>query len=190
MMSQYQYFPTRLSHLFRHCSVGSIVRTPDYLLTVEDIRHWTNKDGDVVAKKLLYVDQVRSALCINQDLRVPPIAQQIEGERIEGTCIPAVRFPSWMRCPSCGLLYFKPWKGCRTNEKPACASSVCQNKPLLEQVNWVFIHQDGHLDDIPWHKHAHRSPVTPKQKGCRSDPENTYLKLTEEKGTWNVYCGR
>ena len=33
-----EFVPVRLSHLLRHCSVGAVVRGPDSLMVVPDIR--------------------------------------------------------------------------------------------------------------------------------------------------------
>ena len=35
-----EHVPVRLSHLLRDCSVGAIVRGPDSLMVVQDIRTW------------------------------------------------------------------------------------------------------------------------------------------------------
>ena len=42
-----ELIPARLSHLLRHCSVGAIVRWPEYLMTVMDIPKWTDKSKNV-----------------------------------------------------------------------------------------------------------------------------------------------
>ncbi|HED12090.1 MAG TPA: DUF1998 domain-containing protein [Gammaproteobacteria bacterium] len=181
-----EYLPVRLSHLLRHCAVGAIVRGPEYLMVVNDIRAWTGRaDGHPAGKNILYVDQVRSALGIEQELREPPIAKQLENNKVDGVCIPAVRFPAWMRCPSCGLLYHKPWRGLKIGEEPRCQNKdahengddPCKKKPLLEQVPWVMVHADGHLADTPWHYLAHRDARTPNQKQCALDYQDAYLRL-------------
>lgn len=65
------YLPIRLSHLLRHCSVGAIVRTPDYLLTIRDIRQWKDKQSLSSARTIPYVEQVKASLGIIQELREP-----------------------------------------------------------------------------------------------------------------------
>ena len=117
------YLPVRLSHLLRHCSVGAIVRGPEYLMTVKDIREWNSRDGVPAGQIIPYVDQVRAALGIDQELREPPTAKELDSGQVDGVCVPGVRFPTWMRCPSCGLLYSKPWKGLATGEKPRCQNN-------------------------------------------------------------------
>ncbi len=196
---KYLYLPVRLSHLLRHCSVGSIVRGPEYLMTVQDTRKWTEYNGEPIGKKILYVDQVRSALKIEQELREPPIAKQQENGLIEGECVPAIRFPVWMRCPGCGLLHFNPWKGLKSDEAPRClntrknknGANECMQRPVLEQVPWVMAHLEGYLADVPWHFLAHTEATTPDQKQCRMDWREPYLYLSD-KGSSNrsVRCSR
>lgn len=54
MSKKTELIPVRLSHLLRHCSVGAIVRGPDYLMT-EDIREWTDKSGKPTGEPIRYV---------------------------------------------------------------------------------------------------------------------------------------
>lgn len=183
--------PVRLSHLLRHCSVGAIVRGPDYLVTVKDTRAWVKRDGSPSGRQLLYVDQVRSALNIQQELWEPPLAREGEYGQIEGTAVPAVRFPAWMICPQCRALHYKPWLGLHDAEKPRCryhapekrGEPVCKNRPELEQVPWVLVHPEGHLGDVPWHQVAHAQTYHPQQKQCRGYGERQpYLRLVDKGG--------
>ena len=183
MSKKSELIPVRLSHLLRHCSVGAIVRGPDYLMTVKDIREWTDKSGQTAGEPIRYVDGVRSALGIEQELREPPIAKALDTGRVEGECVPAQRFPSWMRCPSCDLLHYKPWRGLLADEKPRCQESnpkKCKNKPQLEQAPWALIHVDGHMADVPWHFLAHREVKSPDQNQCRADWNEPYLRLIDK----------
>lgn len=184
-MSEKEYFPVRLSHLLRHCSVGAVVRGPDYLLSVMDITHWTDRAGDVAAEEITYVEQVKSALGITQILRKPPTAQKRDSGDIEGVCIPAVRFPLWMRCSHCGLLHYKPWHGLAEDDSPHCSETdieKCPKRPKLEQVAWALVHEDGHLTDVPWHFLAHREAARADQKQCRADWSKAYLRLNNSNG--------
>jgi hypothetical protein len=178
--------PVRLSHVLRHCSVGAIVRGPDYLMIVKDIREWTDRNGHCAARLLPYVDQVRTALGIKQELREPPKARQNDNGQIEGTCIPAMRFPCWMRCPACGELRYRPWRSIKTGEKPRCG---CERKAQLEQITWVLTHPDGYLSDVPLHQIAHKDARRRKEKQCRPNWEQPNLKLLDTNGFgWKVLC--
>jgi hypothetical protein len=169
-----ELIPIRLSHLLRHCSVGSIVRGPDYLMTVKDIREWTDRSGSVAGRPIPYVDQVRAALRIDQELREPPIAKELARGQIDGVCIPAMRFPSWMSCPACGLLHFRPWRE-QTEAPPRCRK--CDKR--LEQVPWLLVHPDGHMGDVPWHFLAHRQAGQQDQRQCAQDWQEPYLRLVD-----------
>jgi hypothetical protein len=193
------YIPIRLSHLLRHCSVGSIVRGPEYLMTVKDIRDWNSRDGGPAGKVIPYVDQVRAALGIEQELREPPTAKELDNGQVDGVCVPGVRFPTWMRCPSCGLLHSKPWKGLTPEKTPRCQNNgkgkdgkeQCKKRPELEQVSWVLAHADGHLGDVPWHYLAHQNEVDREREQCRADWEEPYLSLIDQRGaSRKIRCKR
>ncbi len=182
------HIPVRLSHILRYCTVGSVIRGPEYLITPKDIREWTDRNGHVAARLIPYVDQVRSSLGIGQELREPPIARELENGSVDGICIPAMRFPSWMRCPKCGHLYCHPW---RHHHPGRLESKKCEQHPELEQVSWVFVHPDGHMADVPWHRLSHSHAASPDQKQCRPDWNEPYLRLIETQGSkYELVCGR
>ena len=183
MSKKSELIPGRLSHLLRHCSVGAIVRGPDYLMTVKDIREWTDKQGNAAGDRIRYVDRVCEALGITQELREPPVAQEMANCQIDGVCVPALRFPSWMRCPKCGLLHYQPWKGLNAGEAPRCQEgdqSKCQKRPELEQVPWILLHKEGHMADVPWHSLTHAEVKKQEGKNCRRDWTSPYLRLIDQ----------
>jgi len=63
----------------------------------------------------------------------------------------------------------------------------------LEQVTDVLVHEDGYMDDVPWHFLAHSQARIPTQSQCRSDRHRHYLKLTRDKADssklW-LSCGK
>jgi hypothetical protein len=191
------FLPVRLSHLFRHCSVGAIVRGPEYLMTVKDTREWTDKSGAPAGRLISYVEQVKAALGITQDLREPPVANELDNGQVNGACIPAIRFPSWMICPKCDLLHYKPWRGLAETDKPKCLESNpvnCVGAPDLEQVPWVLICAEGHMADVPWHYLAHRVHKSMNQKNCAADFSThavPHLRLIDkESSTRRLRCER
>ena len=101
-----EHVPVRLSHLLRDCSVGAIVRGPDSLMVVQDIRTWDRRGRDPLEREIRYVDRVRSALGIGELLCTPPRSAERDGTLIGW--IPALRFPTWMRCLKCGLMHLHP----------------------------------------------------------------------------------
>lgn len=191
MSQRKDLIPVRLSHLLGFCTVGTILRGPDYLLTVKDIRYWTDRGGGSGGEPIRYVDRVRSALGITQELREPPLARELDNGQIDGVCVPALRFPFWMycsneRCTQSGLLHYKPWRDLEADEYPQCAT--CRRK--LEQVPWVMIHAAGYMADVPWHYLTHIGARSPEQKQCRADWTTAYLKLTKPDRKREIRCTR
>ena len=192
-----KHVPVRLSHLLRDCSVGAIVRGPDNLMVVQDIRTWDRPGSDPLEREIRYVDRVRSALGIDRVLCAPPRATERDGTVIGW--IPALRFPTWMRCVSCGLLHSAPWRSPRTkcdggrSTEAANAGGVegcvaCGDR--LEQTPWVLVHEEGYLADVPWHDLAHGDSRNPNQRQCRPDWTRPYLKLDETGTDRRILCTR
>lgn len=189
--------PIRLSHLFTHCSVGAVYPGPFYLMTAKDTREWTDKDGNFAGRQILYVERVRRVLGIAEELWEPPVAHERDKAKglVDGVCIPAIRFPFWMRCPSCGLLYFKPWINGDETSKPFCkeCSEKYKRKFTLIQVTSIMVHQDGFMADVPWHRLAHMDARAPIQIDCKPDFKASYLRLKESKkhfSSLDVSCDR
>ena len=103
----------RLSHLLRECSVGAIVRDgADSLMVVQDISTWDRPGSDPMDREIRYVERVRSALGIEQALCNPPRAPERNGTPLGW--IPALKFPTWMRClmmSRCGRSLETGWTG-------------------------------------------------------------------------------
>ena len=192
-----EHVPVRLSHLLRDCSVGAIVRGPDSLMVVQDIRSWNRPGSDPREREIRYVDRVRSALGIDRVLRGPPRAVERNGTVVGW--IPALRFPAWMRCLRCGLMHHAPWRrspattgdGGDTQagtKAEAGECSACGGR--LEQAPWVLVHEDGYLADVPWHDLAHGGARNPNQRQCRPDRTKPYLRLDETGTDRRVLCTR
>ncbi|MDR0700987.1 MAG: DUF1998 domain-containing protein [Azoarcus sp.] len=173
--------PIRLSHLLRHSGVGAIMRGPEGLAVIQDIRQWTDPRGQTAGEIIHYVERVRSALGIEQSLREPPLARETERGGSDGVCIPATRFPFWMRCPHCGKLYYKPWRA-QKNDSPRCD---CDKRSLLEQLAWVLVDPAGYLTDVPWRNLAHRDAAKQEQRQCKIGDK---LYLIERQGQYVLQC--
>ena len=193
-----EYVPVRLSHLLRDCSVGAVVRGPDSLMVVQDVRTWDRPGADPLEREIRYVDRVRSALGIDRVLCAPPRSVK-QGGMVIGW-IPALRFPTWMRCLKCGSMHHAPWRARRAGDdnrrlaetRSAGAAGECGDcgGGRLEQTPWVLVHEDGYLADVPWHDLAHRGSRNPEQRQCRPDWTQPYLKLEETGAGRIVRCAR
>jgi hypothetical protein len=181
MTQKRENIPVRLSHLLRHCSVGAVVRGPEHLMTIKDTREWTDRQGKIAGNRILYVDGVRSALNIVQELRKPPTAMVVEDGTVAGACIPAMRFPSWMRCPNpgCGRLFYRPWIH-QQKDHPQC--TACDKRPRLEELPWTLAHPRGHMTDVPWHFLAHGASRGANQRQCGADWIDSYLEIQDAGG--------
>ena len=193
-----EHVPVRLSHLLRDCSVGAIVRGPDSLMVVQDIRTWDRPGRDPLEREIRYVDRVRSALGIDRVLCEPPRSTERDG-MVVGS-IPALRFPTWMRCLRCGLMHSAPWRTQRAkdsgrrgtetgNSGGAAGFGECgECGGRLEQAPWVLVHEEGYLADIPWHDLAHRDTRDPEQRQCRPDRTQPNLILSETGAGRRIDC--
>ncbi len=173
--------PVRLSHLLGFSSVGAVVRGPHYLMVVNDTSRWVDEQGKPSGKPIYYVEQVKSALGIDKELRLPPTATEKEGW-VEGVCIPAHIFPSWVKCNGCGLLSSRPWYGDNLKFPLRCLSFGCSGK--LEQLPWVLVHTKGFLADVPYHFLAHQS----MPGNCKPDWSESYLRFTQSGKKYFLYC--
>lgn len=172
-----ELIPIRLSHLLGHSGVGAIVRGAKGLVIVQDTRQWTDRQGISAGKLIPYVERVRAALGIEEQLREPPVAKELANGQVDGTSVPATRFPSWMRCPTCGFMYRWPWQKDQPDHAPHCNHQRCERHPKLEQVTWVLAHPEGYLADVPWHFLAHRNTRIPAQGNCKIEDQ---LRLIED----------
>ena len=163
----HELIPIRLSHLLGHSGVAGIVRGANGLVVVQDTRHWTDREGMHAGNLIPYVERVRAALGIEEQLREPPVAKELANGQVDGACVPARRFTSWMRCPACGAMYRRPWRNNQPDYAPSCNHQDCERRPRLEQVTWVFAHPEGYLADVPWHYLAHRDARDATQRNCK-----------------------
>ncbi len=162
-----ELIPIRLSHLLGYSGVGAIVRGANGLVVVQDTRQWTDRQGISAGKLIPYVERVRAALSIEEQLREPPVAKELANGQVDGTSVPTTRFPSWMRCPSCGSMHRWSWRKDQPDHAPHCNHQDCKHHPKLEQVTWVLAHPKGYLADVPWYFLAHRGARNPSQRNCK-----------------------
>lgn len=186
-----QFIPTRWSHMLGFSGVGALVRADNDLFVVMDISRWTDKSGEPAGEPLCYVDLLRAALDLDERLLQPPQARLVNNGAVDGTCVPALRFPRWARCPSCGRLHYLPWRfagrGTSSMDDPRC---TCGQRSRLRQVDWVVAHPDGGLWDVPWHALAHGHARA--ADNCRKNNDEPSLRLSRDaqSGHWFLRCDR
>ncbi|MBF0302152.1 MAG: hypothetical protein HQK73_03860 [Desulfamplus sp.] len=183
-----QNITVRQTKTIRDCSVGAICRTGSECFVPCDTRFWVDKDGKPVGNVIPLIRTHLKNFLDNKGfpsvkLLQAPTFSTVEDKKtgktiIKGDRIPAVRFPSWMRCLKCGRLHYLPWVKYEKTyvnkvdsvEYLNCGSvsntNNCRGK--LEFVNWVLISAEGYLDDIPWNFLAHRDADKDKSNTCQS----------------------
>ena len=172
------------------------MRGPESLMVVPDIRSWGSPSDNPLEREIRYVDQVRSALGIDERLCRPPIAKKRAGWT-KGW-IRALRFPGWMRCLTCGLLHRKPWTDqersstdCWGTGPMSEQNSSRRCRGQLEQVPWVLVHKEGYLADVPWHHLAHAGTRDRRSEDCLPDWKEPHLVLADRvSGRPEVRCRR
>ncbi len=182
-----QYTPVRFSHLTSYAGIGAIVRgAEDRLMVPVDTRYWRNKQGELSTTIIPYVKRITSALDIDKELHMPPVAKETD-QGLSGAYLPAVLFPRYTVCKQCGLLHNKPWEKQQRelNKKVYCQAEGCSG--ILEQVTWCAVSSKGNLAELPWHYICH---IDSPQK-CEPDYKTEYLELTTNKnGKRIIHCRR
>ena len=186
MKNKQQYTSVRFSHLMSYAGVGAIVRgAGDKLMTVTDIRYWTDKSGQIASDVIPYVTRVSMAMNIDKELRMPPKAHKNERGEVYGSYLPAVLFPVYAKCQKCDLLHNNPWRKQNKSLTENVLCEVCENN--LEQLTWCAVSNKGHLSEVPWHYICHQN----SEIVCKADFEASYLRLdTNVNGKRIVKCTR
>ena len=152
-------------------------------MVVKDTSHWVDRNGTLGGKPIYYVEQVKSALGIDKELRLPPTAKENTGN-IEGVCVPVNIFPSWVKCTKCHFLSYKPWYQNSEQFPLVCARNNCTGK--LEQLPWVLVHAQGFLNDVPYHGLTHKN----NNISCKQDWNSVYLQARPSGKKYRLSCTR
>jgi hypothetical protein len=179
--------------LTTYASIGSIIRNADdKLMTIVDTRYWTDRAGNISAEIIPYVDRVSMALGIDKQLRMPPKAKETDKGEIIGSYLPAVLFPTYAVCKTCGFIHNNPWRKQKISFTDKAICEKCGS--LLEQATWCAVNNKGYLDDVPWHYICHQT----SNNACKVDFNTTYLQFTTKASgkkiikctkcnSWNYY---
>ena len=132
----------RQNQLFGPWGVGAILPCPDgssIMIAGLDAFH---------PDEMLPVKDKRLAHYIGvQKLLAPPLGD---------TTVPAVRFPHWLYCPSCGSMRY-----CSNTQQqpPYCDNPECKPKPRLIPDRFIVVCPNGHIDDLPIIEWVHHGKV-------------------------------
>ena len=179
------YSPIRLSHLVRHAAPGSIIRASnDLLMVLMDTRYWTKHDCTPIGNPVKRTKSVSPKIAEGKKLHFPPLSKLDSKHRPtpKENTLPAIIFPQWSYCPSCSKMYKNPWydrKNKQHIDQPRCG---CKDNAILQQLPWVLVHQDGYMDEIPWHFLTHSK----KTKDCR---DKSHLSYSENGKNIKIRCG-
>lgn len=140
----------RKSQLFGPWGIGAVLPCPDgSSVMIAGLDRFPQGELDAV-------DDPRLAHHIGvSNLFLPPVGEQ-------GT-VPAVRFPLWMYCPSCGQMRrVKP----TSTTMPHCVNPECKSKrkPALVPERFIVVCPEGHIDDVPLLEWVHKGPVDDPEK--------------------------
>ncbi|WP_230657364.1 DrmB family protein [Psychrobacter sp. I-STPA10] len=187
------FTPVRFSHLMSYSGVGSVVHDNlEWLVKVSDTKEWAPKDNLL---ELHAVERVKKYFQTEKKLLLPPEAQVKTAQNIEikGSTLPVARFPAWMHCRHCGLIYHKPWElrthqGILIDDAIFCTADSCRGaNHLLKQIIWCTASNNGDLRDVPWHYICHRG----KQNNCVQEIDRAYLKIQDaNSGKKEIYCSK
>jgi hypothetical protein len=167
-------------------AVGALINAGDFSLVPCDTRSWwDSKTEKWIGTEIWGMKRLRRHFPMIRTLRKAPVLTENE-EIVKGDRIPVVRFPHWMRCPSCGLLISAPWIEQNKQEDLRCTSDKC-SKPKLITVPYVMISLDGFLSDLPWHFLAHRESKHPEMVNCKVR-NKLHLNMDSASGRWKIHC--
>jgi hypothetical protein len=105
-----------------------------------DTSRWAGTAGRIIP-----FDRLAGKLGV-EEFRLPPVKARDEG------CLPFVRFPVWLFCPSCRKMWF--WRE-ETGRRPECGETTCRGSSRLAPMRFLMICRQGHLGDVDWHRWAH-----------------------------------
>lgn len=140
----------RKSQLFGPWGIGAILPCPDgSSVMIAGLDRFPQSELDAI-------DDPRLAHHIGvSSLFSPPVKGQ--------GAVPAVRFPLWMYCPSCGQMRrVKP----TSTTMPHCENPECKStrKPALVPERFIVVCPERHIDDVPLLEWVHKGPVDDPEK--------------------------
>lgn len=155
--------PIRRSQLIAPFSVGSltVVRGGTSLICC-GLDHWfkyENPEKDIFVDKQEFEIRewrLEKLLGVSKFMQ-PPDFRIIRGEGEQTNSfftVPFLRFPTWHFCAFCKTITTVPLT---KRERPTCQTcQAADKKQYLNQVPFVALCEDGHIQDFPWREWVHR----------------------------------
>lgn len=150
--------PLRRSQAITPFGIGAMVDFPRESLMVAGLDEWREADGC-----RLRDERLERRLGVRYFVQ-PPSPPDIDSRR-QGERLPAVRFPRWHQCPRCGTIAPAAWNSpapakCQSRYRPpsgpACINLSEHRRWRMVPLRFLAACEDGHIDDFPWEKWAHR----------------------------------
>lgn len=188
-----KFTPLRLSHIGAHQGVGSIVRDKnDYTAVVVDIRFWgTDALGSLEPVK--NVRRIQRCLQISEDLFLPPVGNE-KNEADHTKSIPAVLFPRYFVCSSCGRMVLNLLDDINPNMRNKIRCNHCKSDVPLRQGIYCNIDEMGHLGEVNWQwlVHSHQrndsDEIRKRKRICLEQYHNDNLVYSRKGGKEFIEC--
>jgi hypothetical protein len=136
----------RLSQAISPFGVGGICVLNGESFVGMDIGTWPRRGSRIECNRL--------AKYLGVDFfHYPPTKETTFGVRSEK--IPYSRFPRWLFCMSCRQLVYWRTRDETPDTPPTCSNDNCQGAKRLIPMRFVQVCENGHLDDVEWHRWAH-----------------------------------
>ena len=162
----------RPSHLMYTGGVGAIVDLPNFSVLVKGLESWsyTGPTDHVVDEPRLRTAVNRSLQLYGPSqitqLRAAPWAEGADASPMDvaaqGTGVPVIPFPQWLRCTACNLLAavdsgaFTFVNGNpRTPHEAKFVHDCKRGKPLAVAARFTLVCTAGHLDEFPYTQFVH-----------------------------------
>ncbi len=159
----------RSNQLLSPFGIGQIVNFPGELsVMVCGLNLWdnsialgkTNRGANSINENELRFNETRLQKVLGVNYFVKPFEFKTSGAKNNWLSIPAVRFPGWHYCTSCGRMREEPLQKANTKiECTACWVGESRFKSKMIPVRFVAACPSGHIQDVPFKEWVHKGPV-------------------------------
>lgn len=147
----------------------------------------TNRGANSINENELRFNEIRLQKALGVNYFVKPFEFKTSGAKNNWLSIPAVRFPGWHYCTSCGRMREEPLQKANAKiECTACWDGKSKFKSKMIPVRFVAACPSGHIQDVPFKEWVHNGPVPSDGEhelsyhtgGGSGDLGSIYLKCT------------